>query len=117
MNRDISNTPLEVIEKMTDQELRRLLKEDMDIGLGMVILREINARDMKRLAKPHWSVTPNFWLTFIAAVSGVAGVVIQLKTSQEPQSEPTSSVVHPAPANSMQQTKDLKPPETGTAKR
>ena len=29
---------------------------------------------LKRLEKPHWSVTPNFWLTFVAAVAGILAV-------------------------------------------
>jgi hypothetical protein len=40
-----------------------------------IIRGELAARETARLAKPHWSVIPNFWLTVIAAIGGANAMV------------------------------------------
>jgi hypothetical protein len=100
MVRDISNTPIEVVEKMSDEELRLLMKEDMDMGLGMVLIREMNARELKILSKPHWSVTPLFWVSLIAAVAACIAAYPVLFPPQVAQSAatvaPSALIVPPA---------------------
>jgi hypothetical protein len=117
MVRDISNTPIKVIEQMSDDDLRLLMKEDMDMGLGMVIIREMSARELKLLSKPHWSVTPNFWLTLIAAAAAVLGLFWQPSQSPVPLSASTLPVAHPTSASSPLTKQGLPPSPTNKAKK
>ena len=109
MIRYLTSTPLEVIEKMTDQELRQLLKEDMDMGLGLAIIREMSARDMKRLSRPHWSVTPLFWVSVVAAVSACIAAYPVLFPSQAHQSDSVNKKAHNEPSKSQKQSQQLPP--------
>jgi hypothetical protein len=71
----------------TESDLREMLRACMDAGSASltvvhpinhaadIIRGELADREAARLAKPHWSVVPNFWLTVIAAIGGLVAIV------------------------------------------
>ena len=70
-----------------ESDLREMLRACMDIHgsnplalhrithAAEIIRRELADREAARLAKPHWSVVPNFWLTLIAAIGALVAIV------------------------------------------
>lgn len=74
------------IQKLTDEDLAELLRKSEFNSLDREhATTEIQRRLLTQMKTPHWSTTPNFWATIIAAVAAVAALVVQLWQPQAPQ--------------------------------
>jgi hypothetical protein len=85
MDRNTSNTSIKDIEQMSNEELRLLAQETSDPSIALATFREMNIRDLKQLSKPHWSVTPLFWISVVAAVAACIAAYPVLFPSQSSQ--------------------------------
>ena len=97
----------------TEPELMRVIDSEPGHGANhLAAAAELQRRkldgvhaSLKRLEKPHWSVTPNFWLTFVAAVAGILAVwfayraeLRELRADHKPQiSTPAPEPQKPKP--------------------
>ena len=75
---------IEDIQKMSIAELEKLMREsEFDTRDRAIISTEINARLLKVVAKPHWSVTSGFWLLVVGtSASCIAAYYSYLAYSQ-----------------------------------
>lgn len=64
---------------------------------------------LEELKKPHWTVSPNFWFTFIAAISGVAGCLLTWHSARQPKSLPPAAVQQSAMSTAQQPLKKILP--------
>jgi hypothetical protein len=79
----------EALSISSKRELRAWLKEASDADIDDYIhgvsaaghfwtyaIAERQRRQMEKLSKPHWTTVPNFWLTLIAALAAVIGLMV-----------------------------------------
>lgn len=77
----IRPTP-EALRKMSDDELLALLGSGggnngtLYAAAAQAVTAELLGRQIKRSARPHWSVTPSFWLSEVSAAAALAGLVV-----------------------------------------
>jgi hypothetical protein len=91
------------VEAMSDTELLSVLSGEskhegiVPFPLQQVITSELLRRNMERTSKPHWSVTPSFWLLII----GTSAACIAAYPVVFPKTEQSAAVVEP-PAQTIQ---------------
>ncbi len=82
---------------MPIEQLEKLMREsELDTRSREIISTEINARLLKALAKPHWSLTPLFWVSVVGAVAAVVAAYYAYLAYSQPQQ---SSVANPQSQN------------------
>ena len=117
------------VKEMSDEELLSVLSGEskhegiVPLQLQQVITSELLRRNMERTSKPHWSVTPSFWLLIV----GTSAACIAAYPVVFPQAQQSAVVVAPPaqtiqPASSMlssspPQLPRSQPPLKDTAKR
>jgi hypothetical protein len=79
------------IKAMPDNELLAILNGEsglegfVPLYLQLTINQELMTREIKRASKAHWSVTPQFWFSLVAAGSGcVAAYPVVFPPPQKP---------------------------------
>jgi hypothetical protein len=115
------------IAKMSDAELEKLV-DTVPFGHMHRInaLEELNRRQLRAIAhaKPHWTLTPAFWVAVLAMVFAAiaawpvvreffqaAPTAAKAASSLQPQSQPTPSKL-PEPKKSASSNPPSKPPST-----
>jgi len=84
------------IKALSDDELLAVLNREsglegiIPLPLQLAITSELMARHAERIAKPHWSVTPQFWLGLVAAI---AGCIAAYPVVFPPQQKPVAPIV------------------------
>jgi hypothetical protein len=77
----IRPTP-EALRRMSDTELLDLLSSGggshgtLYPAAAQAVTVELLGRQIERSARPHWSVTPSFWLSAVSAAAALAGLVV-----------------------------------------
>ena len=75
---------IEDIQKLTIDELKEIMREsEFDTRAREIVSTEINARLLKVAATPHWSLTPLFWVSVVAAVAACIAAYPVVFPSQE----------------------------------
>jgi len=106
------------VKAMTDAELLAALNgEDgrkgmMTMQFLQLITSELQARNIERAGKPHWSTVPSFWLLVISVFLSIVAIVVaffalpqvqQLVFPEQPQLQAPASdqgkTTHSAPVS------------------
>ena len=70
------------IRAMSDEEIMAALSGEANHGGTLyadtlhLLSHELSRREFERSRQPHWTMTPAFWLSAVAAVASVVSVVI-----------------------------------------
>lgn len=63
---------IERIKEMSDEALdKEIMSKEINDAARQMILYEKTNREIKNLAKPHWTVQPNFWITTVSAIAAI----------------------------------------------
>jgi hypothetical protein len=107
------------IQKMPIAALEKLMREsEFDTRDRAIIATEINARLLKSIAKPHWTLVPVFWVALVAAVAGVLalGVAVYALPQAQKFFHPIASG-QPPQTTKLQQSESAPPPSTQQPKK
>ena len=69
---------LKQLEQMSDEEIRDFLGGNVHVNTVQMALHVLTTRKLAKLTRPHWSMTPMFWLVVASMIVGVIGVLLQL---------------------------------------
>ena len=71
------------ISRYSDKELEKHIREGLFNGPSLeYALEESKRRSLKKLSKPHWTVTPTFWIIFCSLALSFA---VYYKSKDDPQ--------------------------------
>ena len=72
------NRTLAEFQEMPDADIREFLDDNPSLISVQLALHELEMRRLDRATRPHWSVTPTFWLVLGSLVAAVVGVLLMI---------------------------------------